>query len=133
MIRISIGTIGLLALALTSCAKPEDRITEVPNGKFKIDIRYREYLKSGTVNIDVCVADRASNEFPTDHGQCFLHGFHFNSVSVKWVSDSNAVITFDCGRVTTYQNSALITADRKVPDAFNAKLNDTCHTYVWAN
>jgi hypothetical protein len=123
--------LGLSALVLTACAKPEDRIVEIPNGKFKIDIRYREYMKSGTINVDVCVADRASTEFPTDGEQCFFHGFDFNKVSAEWVSDSNVVITFECGYLTVYQNFASIREGREISDDFNAKLIDTCHTYLW--
>jgi hypothetical protein len=132
MKTILIGMLGLSVLALTACAKPEDRIVEVPNGKFKIDIRYREYMKSGTVNVDICVADRGSAEFPTDREQCFLHGFDFKKISAEWVSDSNVMITFECGYLTVYQNSASIREGREISDDFNAKLIDTCHTYKWA-
>jgi len=126
-----IGMLGLAALALTACSKPDERIVEVPNGKFKIDIQYREYMKSGTINVDVCVADGGSKGSPTNRGQCFLHGFDFNKISAEWVSDHNVIISFECGNLTFYRNTALITEGREIPDDFNAKLIDTCHTYKW--
>lgn len=131
MKKILIGIFGVSAFVLTACAKPVDRIVEIPNGEFKIDIRYREYMKSGTINVDVCVADRGSTEFPTDGEQCFFHGFDFNKVSAEWASDSNIVITFDCGYLTVYQNFAAIRKGRETPDGFNAKLIDTCRTFLW--
>jgi hypothetical protein len=121
----------LIALGLCSCAKRVDKISDIPNGKYKLQIRDSEYGGDGTHYIDICVAEARSTEFSTSGDRCFLRGFDFGSISAKWVSDRNVIITFRCGYLTAYTNTASLEG-RDNPDQFNAKLVDTCSTYHWA-
>ncbi len=128
MRRLAILTAYTLSLGLTSCGKPSEEIlTEVKNGPFKVDVRSQEFHRSGIRNIDICVADVASGQFPTDSGQCFLHGFDFSGLSVKWVSERNVEISFACGRVSRFSNFAVISKGRPLPVEFHATLNDGCN------
>ena len=43
--------------------KPEESVTEVQNVPFKVVIRSQEFLHSGTVNIDICVAETQAVRF----------------------------------------------------------------------
>lgn len=117
----------LISLVAFSCVKPtEENVVEVKDGTFKVDVRSQEFHHSGIRNVDVCVADLASEHFPTEKEQCFLHGFDFSGLSVKWRSDHNVEIAFDCGRVTRFSNFALLSKSRSIPVEFHATLNETC-------
>jgi len=51
--------------------------------------------------VDVCVANSSDHEFPkNEKAQCFLHGFDFSGLSVKWVSGRDVEVAFDNGRVS---------------------------------
>ncbi len=117
----------LLALMLFARGEPNETVTETKNGSFKILVRSQEFHHSGTINVDVCVTDSSDPKFPThEKQQCFLHGYDFSGLSVKWLSQRHIEIAFDCGRVTTFTNSAFVYPGGPVPVEFHASLRDGC-------
>jgi hypothetical protein len=128
MQRLTIFMVFFFSLGVLSCGKPtEENVTEVKNGMYKVDVRSQEFHHSGIRNVDVCVADIASSQFPTDKGQCFLHGFDFSGLAVKWVSERNVEISFACGRVSKFSNFAVMSKGRPLPVEFHATLFDECN------
>jgi hypothetical protein len=129
-IACSIGAVLsglLLALMLFGRGKPNEKVTEARNGPFKVLVRSQEFHHSGTFNVDVCVTDSSNLTFPKNEKlQCFLHGYDFSGLSVKWLSQQNIEIAFDCGRVTTFTNSAFVYPNGPVPFEFHAILRDGC-------
>jgi hypothetical protein len=127
-VMCSIGAvlIGLLlALMLFARGKPTETISETQNGSFKVLVRSQEFHHSGIINVDVCVADSSDHEFPkNEKGQCFLHGFDFSGLSVKWLSGRDVEVAFDNGRVTTFTNSAFVYPNGPVPVEFHTRLRD---------
>ena len=129
MQKLTIPILGLLLLVLLSCGKPtEENLKEVKSGAYKVYIRSQVFHHSGLRNVDICVADATSSQFPTDKRQCFLHGFDFSGLTVKWVSDRNVEISFACGRISTFSNFAVISKGSPLPVEFHATLNDECNT-----
>jgi hypothetical protein len=130
LVRIicSIGAvlIGLLlALMLFGRGKPTETISETRSGSFKVLVRSQEFHHSGIINVDVCVANSADHEFPKNEKvQCFLHGFDFSGLSVKWLSGRDVEIEFDSGRVTTFTNYANVYPNGPVPVEFHASLRE---------
>jgi hypothetical protein len=120
----------LLAFMLFASGKPNETVTEARNGPFKVLVRSQEFHHSGSINVDVCVADSSSLGFPNSKLQCFLHGYDFSGLSVKWLSQQNIEIAFNCGRVTTFTNSALVYPNGPVPVGFHATLRDGCANQV---
>jgi len=121
----------LLAFMLFARGKPNETVTEARNGPFKVLVRSQEFHHSGTINVDVCVTGSSNPAFPKNEKlQCFLHGYDFSGLSVKWVSQQNIEIAFDCGRVTTFTNSALVYPNGPVPVEFHATLRDECAKQV---
>lgn len=117
-----------LVLMTSSCARPtEQSVTAVKSGDFKVDVRSQEFDNSGVRNVDICVTDAASRDFPEDKDQCFLHGFDFSGLSIKWLSERKIAISFKCGRVSTFSNFALVSEGHDVPVQFHATLDDQCH------
>ncbi len=113
---------------MLSCGKPtEESLTEVKNGTYKVDGRSQEFHRSGIRNVDICVADVGSSQFPTDKAQCFLHGFDFSGLTVKWLSERNVEISFSCGRVSKFSNFAVMSKGRPLPVEFHATLVDECN------
>jgi hypothetical protein len=126
--RPAVFMLYLLSLVMLSCGRPtEENLTEVKNGAYKVEVRSQEFHHSGIRNVDICVADVGSNQFPTDRGQCFLHGFDFSQLAVKWVSERNVEISFACGRVSRFSNFAVMSKDHPLPVEFHATLNDECN------
>ena len=103
-------------------------MTEVENGPFKVLIRSQEFHHSAIRNIDICVAQTSARKFPKDKSQCFLHGFDFSGLSVKWESEREIEISFACGRVTHFTNDAFVYPNGPIPVEFHATLNDGCGT-----
>jgi hypothetical protein len=61
MKRLTLYTVCCLVIALSSCmGKPDEKITEVRNGAFKVLIRSQEFHHSGIVNVDLCVANAST-------------------------------------------------------------------------
>jgi hypothetical protein len=128
MQRLTIFMLLALSLAVLSCGKPsEESLSEVRNGAYKVDVRSQEFHHSGIRNVDICVADAASNQFPTDKGQCFLHGFDFSGLAVRWLSERNVEISFSCGRVSRFSNFAVMSKNHPLPVEFHATLSDECN------
>ena len=122
----------LLAFMLFARGKPDETVTEVKNGPSVVLIRSQEFNHSGSINVDVCVADSSNPAFPKNaKQQCFLHGYDFSGLSVKWLSARNIEIAFDCGRVTSFTNSAVVYPFGYVPAEFHATLREAgCATQV---
>ena len=117
----------LLAFFGVSCKPTQEKVDEVRNAEFKAVVRSYEFHHSSLFNVDICIAEVNANTFPTDRGQCFLHGFDFSELSVKWRSERDLEISFDCGRVTKFSNFALLTKGHPVPVEFHATLHETCN------
>jgi hypothetical protein len=129
MQKIMIFTVCLLLFVVVSCGRPtEENVIEVKDSAFKVDVRSQEFHTSGIRNVDICVADLAAEGFPRDKGQCFLHGFDFSGLSVKWRSERDLEISFDCGRVSSFSNFALLSKSRSIPVEFHATLHEACGT-----
>jgi len=117
----------LLAFMLFASGKPNETLTEVKNGPFKALVRSQDFHHSGSINIDVCVTGSSNSAFPRNEKlQCFLHGYDFSGLSVRWLSPRNIEIAFDCGRVPNFRNSAVVYPHGPVPVEFYATLRDGC-------
>jgi hypothetical protein len=117
-----------LSLATLSCAKPtEESVTDVNNGSYKIVVRSQEFHHSAIRNVDICVTNVTSNEFPAANEQCFLHGFDFSGLAARWTSDRNVEISFACGRISRFSNFAVLSQGHAQPVEFHATLNDGCN------
>jgi hypothetical protein len=119
-----------LMIVLTSCGKPEERVTEVKNGDFKIVVRSREFYHSGTVIVDVCLTEASNPKFPEKRIQCFLRGDDFSGLSVEWRSEREIEISFACGRVASFQNYAVVSPSGSLPQEFHAILHDRCESLL---
>lgn len=123
----SIGAVlsGLLLAFMVFAGKPNETITEIKNGPFKVLVRSQEFHHSGTINVDVCVTDSPNPAFPkNEKQQCFLHGYDFSGLSIRWRSGLDVEIDFDSGRVTTFTNSAFVYRNGPVPVEFHATLRE---------
>lgn len=123
---IGAGLSGLLlTFMLFARGKPNETVAEVKNGPSIVLIRSQEFNHSGTINVDVCVADSSNPAFPkSSKQQCFLHGYDFSGLSVKWLSPRDIEIAFDCGRVTSFTNSAIVHPIGYLPVEFHATLRE---------
>ena len=118
-----------LMLILASClGKPEEHVTEVKNSAFKILVRSQEFHHSGTVIVDVCVAEASDSEFPEKRIQCLLRGDDFSGLSVKWLSQREIEISFACGTVSSFRHYAVVSPSGSLPQEFHAILNDRCES-----
>jgi hypothetical protein len=104
--------------------KPAESVTAFENGHFKVLVRSQEFHHSGTVNTDICVAEVASREFPRDEIQCFMHGYDFYRLSVKWQSQQEIDVTFDGGRVSGFNNYAIVSPKDSLPIEFHIVMHD---------
>jgi len=117
----------LLAFMLFARGKPDESVTVVENGAFKALVRSQEFHHSGTVNTDICVAETSSRKFPKANSpQCFLQGYDFSELTVKWLSPQAIEVFFRCGRVSTFRNSTFVYPGGPVPVEFYATLHDDC-------
>jgi hypothetical protein len=127
LLRTALLLSVLFAAALSCSLRFKETVTEVSRGAYKIGVRTQEAYHSSIQNVDICVTDVGSRQFPTDRAQCFLHGFDFSMIAVKWVDERNVEISFDCGRVVQYSNFAQISKGHDVPVEFRATLIDRCN------
>lgn len=116
----------LLAFMLFARGKPNETVTSTQNGPFKVLVRSQEFHHSGTINVDVCVADSTNPAFPKNKLQCFLHGYDFSGLTVKWQSGHDVEVAFGCGTVTTFTNFAFVYPNGPVPVQFHTTLRDGC-------
>lgn len=123
----ALGSTFLLGI-MESCirGKPEEKITEIKRGDFKILIRSQEFHHSAIKNADICVANLLSSDFPKKGAQCFLHGFDFSGLSARWKTDSEIEVSFSGGRVTYFTNSAIAYPHGPVSVGFHTTLCDGC-------
>jgi hypothetical protein len=124
--RFTVWGLCCLAVVLGSCSKPEESVTEVKNGAFKIVVRSQEFHHSAIRNIDICVAEATSREFPQSKAQCFFHGFDFSGLSVRWQAEREIEVYFRDGRVTYFMNCPSVSPVDSVPVGFHAILCDGC-------
>ena len=102
-------------------------MSEIQNGRFKVMVRTQEFNRSGSENVDVCVANTSSHEFPdVKTSQCFLNGYEFTGLSVEWQAPSVIEISFRSGRVTHFTNTAFAYPGGPVPEEFHTLLCDGC-------
>jgi hypothetical protein len=114
-----------LMVILSSCrGKPDETIIEVNNGAFKVLVRSQEFHRSGIRNIDICVANTSSPGFPDNKAQCFLHGFDFDGLTVKWQGPQVIEVSFRSGRISHFTNSAIAYPSGPVPTEFHVILCD---------
>lgn len=123
----ALGSTFLLGI-VESCIRgiPEENITEVRQGDFKILVRSQEFHHSAIQNVDICVANSSSSAFPKKGAQCFLQGFDFSGLSARWKTGTEIEVSFSGGRVTYFTNSALVYPRGPVPVEFHATLCDGC-------
>lgn len=117
-----------LALLLQGCGKAtESLVSKVRYGSYQVLVRSQEIDNSSIHNVDICVAKQSESVFPTDQKQCFLHGFDFSKLLVKWRTGTVIEVSFQCGRVDQFRNSAFLYPNGPVPVQFYIVLNDTCN------
>jgi hypothetical protein len=112
------------AFLLASCSNPEESVTEVANGPFKLMVRSQEYHHSGIRNVDVCLAEVSAQKFPSNKSQCFLHGFDFSGLSVGWRTQREIDVRFSTGRVTYFMNYPILTPSGANPIEFHASIHE---------
>ena len=117
----------VIALALVSCTRKEESVAEMKNGAFKIDVRSQEFNNSGVINMDVCVASASDSEFPKGNLQCFLNGYDFVGLKARWVSQHEIEVSFNCGRVSAFNNYAVVSVKGALPVEFHAVLRDNAN------
>ena len=119
-----------MVIFLQSCSTITRRsVSEIENGPFKVMVRTQEFNHSGTEIVDICVANTSSHEFPDKPdktSQCFLKGYDFTALSVKWQRPSVIAVSFHSGRVMHFKNSAFAYPGGPVPEAFHTLLCDGC-------
>ena len=114
---------------LQSCKRvTEQTLSETTDGAFKVVVRTQEISHSGTRNVDVCVANASSPGFPEKKVQCFLSGYDFDGLSVKWQGPRVIEVSFSSGRVARFTNSAFVYPGGPVPEEFHTLLCDGCDT-----
>src|SRR5438477_2089996 len=126
MKKLVTGGVFFLLVFLASCRPTSETVTEVDNGPFKILVRSQEFHHSAIFNVDICVEATSVHDFPKTKAQCFLHGFDFDGLSVKWLSQREIEIFFRGGRVTEFRNDASVWPNGPVPEEFHAILCDGC-------
>ena len=104
----------------------KQKVSETNNGHFKVMVRSQEFNHSGTENVEICVANAASERFPDSRLQCFLNGYDFSDLSVKWEGPQVVQVAFRSGRVTRFTNSAFVYPSGPVPVEFHTLLCDGC-------
>jgi hypothetical protein len=113
-------------MALASCRPTEQTFSAVENGPFKIVVRSQEFHHSAIRNVDICVAETSGRKFPSGKSQCFLHGFDFSGLSVKWLGQREIEVSFQCGRVTHFANDAFVYPKGPVPEEFHVTMREDC-------
>jgi hypothetical protein len=127
MQRKLVFCVCFLLVLLQSCKRvTEERLTEVANGHFKVVVRTQEISYSGSRNVDICVANVSSPGFPNKRSQCFLSGYDFDGLSVKWLGPQVIEVYFQSGRVARFTNSAFVYPGGPVPEEFHTLLCDGC-------
>lgn len=112
---------------MQSCKRvTEQNFSEVTDGAFKVIVRTQEISHTGTQNVDVCVANASSSGFPDKKDQCFLSGYDFDGLSVKWLGPQVIEVSFKSGRVARFTNSAFAYPGGPVPKEFHTLLCDGC-------
>ena len=125
MQRLRLCAVCSLVIALSGCkGKPEETFTEVKNGAFKVVIRSQEFHHSSIRNIDICVENSSNSGFANKRDQCFLHGFDFDGLTVKWQGPQVIEVAFRSGRVSYFTNSAVAYPGGPVPVEFQILLCD---------
>lgn len=116
----------VITLFLASCSEPKTvTLKNIEYGSYKVVVRDLEFLHSGIHNTDVCVTDLHDSHFPDTKGfQCFLKGYDFSALDVKWRSVHAIDVYFKCGTVSSFSNFAIISENRKIPDDFHIFLHD---------
>lgn len=119
-----------MVIFLQSCRTITRRsVSEIENGPFKIMVRTQEFNHSGSDIVDICVANTSSHEFPDKpdkSSQCFLNGYEFTNLSVKWQGPSVIEVSFHSGRVSHFTNTAFAYPGGPVPHEFLTRLCDGC-------
>lgn len=119
-----------MVIFLQSCSTiTSQNVSEIENGPFKVMVRTQEFNHSGSEIVDICVANTSSHEFPDKPdktSQCFLNGYDFAALSVKWRGPSVIEVSFHSGRVTHFTNYALVSPGGTVSQVFHTLLCDGC-------
>lgn len=125
---LRICTMWCLMILLVSCkGTPVESVIEVQNGAFKIVVRSQELHHSGSVNVDICVANTSSHNFPPESkSQCFLKGYDFSGLSARWLGPRVIEVSFSSGRVAHFTNSAFAYPGGPIPEEFHTLLCDGC-------
>jgi putative transposon-encoded protein len=129
VLGVSCFVIVLVAYLLPTVIRgtPKETFTETRTGEYKTVVRTQKFHNSGTVNVDICVTKASDGKIQNEKQQCFLHGYDFDSdLSVHWLSPSKIEISYKCGRVTSFRNSALVYPNGPVPQEFHAILREDC-------
>ena len=126
MQKLTTCAVFCLMIALASCNPTEETVSAVENGPFKVVVRSQEFHHSGSRNIDICVAQTSSRKFPKAKMQCFLRGFDFSGLTVKWRGPREIDVSFECGRVTHFTNDAFVYPKGPTPEEFHATLRENC-------
>jgi hypothetical protein len=126
MKKLMIIAVCWLMTILVSCHPTEQTFSSVENGPFKVVVRSQEFHHSAIRNVDVCVTETSSSKFPSSKSQCFLHGFDFTGLSVRWRGQREIEVSFQCGRVTHFANDAVVYPKGPAPEEFHTTLRENC-------
>jgi hypothetical protein len=116
---------------LRACSKTvtHENISEIENGPFKVMVRTREYNNSGSDIVDICVVETGNHKFPDQPdktSQCFLNGYDFGALTVKWLDPEVIEVSFHTGLVAHFSNSAVVNREGALPQRFHMVLCDGC-------
>ncbi len=112
---------------LQSCKRVTQQVfSEFVSGPFKVVVRTQETSYSGSRNVDVCVMNTSSPDFPDNKAQCFLNGYDFDGLSVIWMGARVIEVSFSSGRVSHFSNSASVDPGNGRPEEFHTLLCDGC-------
>lgn len=115
-----------LTLLLSGCVGRTDQsISQTRSGDFKIEVRSREVHNSGLRNVDACVAKASSRGFSTGKARCFLQGYDFSGLSIKWQSPQEIEVAYNCGTVSFFRNFAIV-PNGLHPVEFHVTLHENC-------
>jgi len=122
-------TLATACILNGACFNPTHRnVSHLQNGPYDAIIINTEYIHSHQIDTDVCIVPHANSLRTRSKEQCFLHGYDFSHVDLKWLSSHELSIHTGCGVINSFHNHGLIRRRGDAPLGFRAVLSDDCTT-----